>query len=327
MLNYNNKEMANIIYTNYFDHINLFNKLKKEGRIVNTPYQNTVSENSFCFNVGMKPSNSDEYKERLLQTIKDVFGITKDSFDGKFYKAIEGAGQEWKTLNVFHSSSLLALLCFYDVSEQNPLSINIEGVKCKFTSSEFEVSNIIGRDKRGKDYSSHIDVKLTGTCGEKCVSLYLESKFSEYVNQRENTSFSYTEDYNSIYTKLQGKIKDLDINIGCDKITLVQTNSKRPVQYWEGFKQMVSHYLGMKNCKDQSDLIYLGEIVYDFRPFKDMQNDFYEDYREIYKQLVDTLEDIETEPQKFKVGKNLLTYQGVFESFNLDERVRELYNL
>lgn len=52
--------MANIIYTNYFDHINLFNELKKEGRIVNTPYQNTVSENSFCFNVGMKPSNSDE---------------------------------------------------------------------------------------------------------------------------------------------------------------------------------------------------------------------------------------------------------------------------
>ena len=90
---------------------------------------------------------------------------------------------------------------------------------------------------------------------------------------------------------------------------------------------MVSHYLGMKNCKDQSDLIYLGEIVYDFRPFKDMQNDFYEDYREIYKQLVDALEDIETEPQKFKVEKDLLTYQGVFESFNLDERVRELYNL
>lgn len=165
--------MANIIYTNYFDHINLFNKLKKEGRIVNTPYQNTVSENSFCFNVGMKPSNSDKYKERLLQTIKKVFGITKDSFDGKFYKAIEGAGQEWKTLNVFHSSSLLALLCFYDISEQNPLSINIEGVKCKFTSSEFEVPNIIGRDKKGKDYSSHIDVKFTGTCGEKCVSLYL----------------------------------------------------------------------------------------------------------------------------------------------------------
>ena len=67
--------------------------------------------------------------------------------------------------------------------------------------------------------------------------------------------------------------------------------------------------------------------MYDFRPFKDMQNDFYEDYREIYKQLVDALENIETEPQKFKVEKDLLTYKGVFESFNLDERVRELYNL
>lgn len=51
------------------------------------------------------------------------------------------------------------------------------------------------------------------------------------------------------------------------------------------------------------------------------------DYREKHKQLVDALEDIETEPQKFKIVKNLLTYQGVFESFNLDERVRKLYNL
>ena len=83
----------------------------------------------------------------------------------------------------------------------------------------------------------------------------------------------------------------------------------------------------MKNCKDQSELIYLGEIVYDFRPFKDMQNDFYGDYREIHKQLVYALEDIETEPQKFKVGKNLLTYQSVFKGFNLDKQVRELYNL
>lgn len=64
--------------------------------------------------------------------------------------------------------------------------------------------------------------------------------------------------------------------------------------------------------------------MYDFRP---MQKDFYRDYREIHKQLVDALEDIETEPQKFKVVKDLLTYKDVFESFNLDKRVRKLYNL
>ena len=115
--------MANIIYTNYFEQIDLFQRLKKEGRIVNTPFRNTVSENSFCFEVGMKPSNTTEYKEHLLKTIKEVFGITNSTFDKKFKQAINGAGQEWNELNVFHSSSLLALLCFYNVSKENPLSV------------------------------------------------------------------------------------------------------------------------------------------------------------------------------------------------------------
>ena len=317
--------MANIIYTNYFEQIDLFQRLKKEGRIVNTPFRNSVSENSFCFEVGMKPSNTEEYKECLLQAIKEVFGITNRSFEEKFNQAINGAGQEWRELNVFHSSSLLALLCFYNVSNDNPLSVKIEGKTCKFTTSEFEVSNTIGKNISGKNYSSHIDVKLTGECEGKSVSLYLESKFSEYVNQRGKTSFSYTDDYNNIYSKLQGKIEDLDIIIGCDEITLVQTNNKRPARYWQGIIQMISHYLGMKNCKDKSELIYLGEILYDFRPY--IPNDFFGDYEDIHKQLVDALELIEIEPQSFKVGKNILTYQGVFKNYNLDERVRELYNL
>ena len=131
--------MANIIYTNYFEKIDLFQRLKKEGRIVNTPFRNTVSENSFCFEIGMKPSNTEEYRERLLQTIKDVFGITNSSFDKKF-----------------------------------------------------------------------------------------------------------------------------------------------------------KHF---------------------------------GDYEDIHKQLVDALEEIESQPQTFKVGKNILTYQGVFRNYNLDERVRELYDL
>ena len=287
--------MANIIYTNYFEQIDLFQRLKKEGRIVNTPFRNSVSENSFCFEVGMKSSNTEEYKECLLQAIKEVFGITNRSFEEKFNQAINGAGQEWRELNVFHSSSLLALLCFYNVSNDNPLSVKIEGKTCKFTTSEFEVSNTIGKNISGKNYSSHIDVKLTGECEGKSVSLYLESKFSEYVNQRGKTSFSYTDDYNNIYSKLQGKIEDLDIIIGCDKITLVQTNNKRLARYWQGIKQMISHYLGMKNCKDKIELIYLGEILYDFRPY--IPNDFFGDYEDIHKQLVDALELIEIEPQ------------------------------
>lgn len=318
--------MANTIYTKLFEHIDLFKKLKIEGRIAKTPYRGKLSENSYCFKVGdnIHPSETDEYKELLLQTIKENFGITNSSFDEKFPKVINGAGQEWKTINVFHSSSLLCLLCFYNVSEQNPLDITIDGKVCRFTASEFEVPNEIGKNKRGKPYYSHIDVKLSGVCGGKSVALYLESKFSEYVNQRGKQEFTFTKEYDSIYSKLQGKIEGLSISGLNEKISLVQTDKSRPARYWQGIKQMVSHYLGMKNCKDASDIIYLGEILYEF---KDIPNDYFGDYKEVHQQLVTVLEEIETEPQRFTVVKNILTYQDIFKYYKLDERVRELYKL
>lgn len=319
--------MANIIYTNVFEGNELFQKLKKEGRIVNTPYRGTVSENSYCFEVGMKPSNTDEYKEHVLHTLKEIFGITNSVFDEKFYQAINGAGQEWNEINVFHSSSLLPLLCFYNVSEQNPLEITIAGKVCKFTSSTFEVSNEIGKNKRNKPYSSHIDVKLTGMCEDKSIALYLESKFSEYVNQRGNQQFTTTEEYKSIYSKLSGKIDGLDVVIEDDKISLIQNDKKRPARYWQGIKQMVSHYLGMKNCKDECDIVYLAEILYDFRPFIYIPHDYFGDYEDVHKQLVNALAEVDTEPKSFNVGRSILTYQGVFKKYKLDERVEELYNL
>ena len=319
--------MANIIYTNLFEGIELFQKLKKEERIVHTPYRGKVSDNSYCFKVGMKPSNTEEYKNQLLLTIKDNFGITNHSFNEKFYQAINGTGQEWNELNVFHSSSLLSLLCFYNISEQNSLDIKIAERVCTFTSCEFEVSNVIGKNKKNRPYFSYIDVKLSGSCDGKRVSLYLESKFSEYVNQRGLQKFTTTEEYKSIYSKLSGKINGLDVIIEENKILLTQTDKKRPARYWQGIKQMVSHYLGMRNCKDNSDIVYLGEILYDFRPFINMPFDHFGDYEDIHHQLVTALEDMETEPQTFIVGKNILTYQDVFKNYNLDKRVRELYNL
>jgi hypothetical protein len=316
--------MANIIYTNVFGNNDLFKQLKKDGRIVNTLYKGKESENSYCFKVDMKPSNTKEYKERLLYTLKENFGITDNRFDAKFYQAINGAGQEWGRINVVHSSSLLPLLCFYSVSEQKPLEIPIAGKVCKLTTSEFEVANEIGKNKRNNPYSSHIDVKLTGLCEGKSISLYLESKFCEYVNQRGKQEFTTTEDYNSIYSKLSGKINGLDIVIEDDKISLIQNDKKRPARYLQGIKQMVSHYLGMKKCKEESDIVYLGEILYDFRPFI---NDLFDDYEDIHRQLVNALEEVDTVPKSFNVVKDILTYQDVFRIFKLDKRVKELYYL
>lgn len=317
--------MANIIYTNFFETIEQFNKLKRDGRIVKTPYRGKLSENSYCFKVGdnIHPSKT---KELLLQTIKENFGITNSSFDEKFNKVIKGAGHEWKNINVVHSSSLLCLLCFYNVSEQNPLDITIDGKVFRFTASEFEVSNEIGKNKRGMPYYSHIDVKLSGVCEGKSVALYLESKFSEYINQRGKQEFTFTKEYDSIYSKLSGKIDWLSISGLNEKISLTPKGKNRSAQYWQGIKQMVSHYLGMKNCTDTSDIIYLGEILYDFCPYN-MPHDYFGDYKQMHQQLVKALEEIETEPQRFKVAKDILTYQGIFQNYKLDERVRELYNL
>ena len=318
--------MANIIYTKLFEGMDQFKKLKDVGRIVQTTYRDKLSENSYCFKVGdyIHPSNAKEYKRLLLQTIKENFGITNSSFDEKFCQVIKGAGQEWRTINVFHSSSLLCLLCFYNVSEQKPLDITIDGKVCRFTASEFEVANEIGKNEQGKPYCSHIDVKLSGVCEGKSVALYLESKFSEYVNQRGKQEFTFTKEYDSIYSKLSGKIDGLKIDINKDEtISLSQTDKNRPARYWQAIKQMVSHYLGMKNCTDTSDIIYLGEILYEFH----MPYDYFGDYKQIHQQLVTALEEIETEPQRFKVEKDILTYQDIFKNYELDEQIRELYKL
>lgn len=322
--------MANIIYTNLFEGIEQFKKLQVEGRIVQTSYLDKSSENSYCFKVGnyIHPSKTKDYCNELLKTTKKNFNINNSSFDEKFCKVIKGAGQEWRTINVFHSSSLLCLLCFYNVSEQNPLDITIDGKVCRFTASEFEVQNKIGKNGQGKPYYSHIDVKLSGVCEGKSVALYLESKFSEYVNQRGKQKFTFTKEYDSIYSKLSGKIDDLKIDINKNEtISLSPADKNRPAQYWQGIKQMVSHYLGMKNCTDTSDIIYLGEILYDFSPYIYMPLDYLSDYKKMHKQLVTALEEIETEPQRFTIIKNILTYQDVFQNYELDKQVRELYKL
>lgn len=322
--------MANIIYEQLFEQTESFKQLKDEGKLVKTLWKGKPSENSYCFDVGIKtPSNTKEYKDSLLQTIKLNFGITNRTFDEKFKKAIGGAGQEWRRLHVFHSSSLLTLLCFYNISEQSPLTITIEGKECCFTESEFECKNLIGENKGNKFYS-YVDVKLSGEREDgHSVTLYLESKFSEYINQRGSCKFSNTDDYKEIYEKLDGKIDNLKITIENDQISLTQTDRKRTAQYWKGIKQMVSHYLGMRNCKKKSENIYLGEIVYDFSMYNKIAKakEYFDNYKGIHKQLAKGLNSLKTSSQNVKVIENLLTYQEVFKGYKLDELVCKHYLL
>lgn len=317
--------MPNLIYTEYFFKNALFNKLKEDGYVVNTPYRKTVSQNSFCLKTSLEQSNTEEYKNHVLEVIKKVFGITNPLFDEKFHKAVNGAGQEWNEINRLHSSALVPLLFFYSVSDTNPLTILIDGHECVFTSSEFEVDNCIGKNRKNNDFCSHIDVLLLGKCGDKTVSLYLESKFGEYINQRgDEKGIPRIKEYNDIYTLLRNKIEGIRINLNEDTIDIIQINKKPYSFYCQGIKQMICHYLGMKNRTVKCDMSYLGEILFDFRPYINSP-DYFLMYESIHDKLVQALNEVRTSDIDFQILPRLLSYKEIFKNFNIDSNVAELY--
>ena len=142
--------------------------------VTKTTYRGSVSNNSYTF-TNTSTTNEDECRNRLA----DLFGIQcRELFKEKFEQSYSGSGQELKRIAVLHSSSLCALLFFYNVSQENPYILEIEGKEYIFTYSCFEYQNTVieGRNP------SNMDIVLIGSnkrTGEQTV-LFLESKFSEY---------------------------------------------------------------------------------------------------------------------------------------------------
>ena len=168
-----------------------------------------------------------------------IFDLDADMFKGKFVQAINGSGHEWNEIRRLHSSSLAALLCFYNVSALNPLESSIDGRKVVFTESLFEIQNPVP----GSEHPSNMDVVLIGTdknSGRK-VTLYLESKFSEYLTYGENDKIS-TKVYQSTYEKIRETLAS--INVGFTeydkKYSKLIFTDKHHKHYLAGVKQMVS---------------------------------------------------------------------------------------
>ena len=81
---------------------------------------------------------------------------------------------------MLHSSSRLALLTFYNISDENTLVLNIHGNDVEFNYSTFEFKNpVIG-------YPSNMDIVLVSK--DRKTALFLESKFSEYYVSAGNKS-------------------------------------------------------------------------------------------------------------------------------------------
>ena len=257
-----------------------------------------------------------------------VFGLDVEMFKGKFVQAILGAGHEYNEIRTLHSSSLLALLCFYNVSALHPLLCSIGSKKVVFTESLFEIQNPIPESDR----PSNVDVVLVGKdkqSGRK-VTLFLESKFSEYLTHGEKDKIA-TSVYRNIYHRINKTLDSIGVSFDeySKEYSKLKYKDKKSTHYLEGVKQVISHFLGVQSIatdeRAQNEDIYLGEILFKFPEEVDKEHKKFNDYTQIYETLATGLNSITD--SKFKVVDQCFTYQEVFKSFDLDDAVRGFYSL
>ena len=310
------------LYSQFFAESPLVQECIEEGKLFQTYWQGAYSKNSCSF-IDMK--NVSECQ--VCANLKEIFGIKNELFEGKYCMAISGDGQEYRRISTLHSSSLVALLCFYSLSKDSPLTMEIDGGKVEFYKSLFEQKNPI--DKEGQ-HNSNMDVVLIGKNeADESVILFLESKFSEYLTHGKYGKISsvYDDIYNALIADKQ-PIDGLEIKHGEDGWS-ISAAPGHPQQYCQGIKQMISHYLGIQNgfIEDKGkeyDHIYLGEILFKFPEGVDKKHKSYDSYVGLYKQLARKLNSINSEP-KFKMLESSLNYQDLLRNFGLDDKVRKFY--
>lgn len=287
------------------------------------------SKNSFSF-VDTKGKTKEVLKKDTKGKIKELFIIDSDDFDNMFKAATKNNILELRRISTLHSSSLIALLCFYNISNKSAdkqLKIKLNGEDCTFTSCILEFKNAI----KNSFSPSNIDVTLTGTDSNgKSVVLFLESKFSEYLSHAKCEGIS-DKVYGDIYTKLKKRIDGLNIAKETGAWSISAT-SERPQAYCEGIKQMISHYQGIKDGfigsdNDKFNHIYLGEILFKFEDNNvDKRNENFINYTRYYKSLAKRLNEINND-ERFKVLVEPLTYQDIFKDFKLDDSVQKFYGI
>ena len=254
-------------------------------------------------------SSSDSYSftgnDDQAQRLMDIFEIQEgELFNKKYAMAVSGSGQEDLKIVTLHSSSLCALLHFYNVTgdkedkKNNPLILSgLETNKTtrtiKFTRSVFEYKSPV----INTNHPSNMDVVLIGKdieSGEDIV-LFLESKFAEYYTSASTKYKEISQKYlnnkygadlykDNVLTRLGLKRN----NNGTKYFELVSMSEPF---YIGGIKQMISHYIGVRNvlnkkyCKEKNQdnaskqkeiedaietgnggkgaIVILGEIVFD----------------------------------------------------------------
>lgn len=245
----------------------------------------------------------------------------KETFAKKFQMACSGSGGELIKITTLHSSSLCALLFFFNVDNKKLVISSLS--EYEFTESYFEFQNKVIRSP------SNIDVVLLGKnikTGKKVI-LFLESKFSEYITGigKRKVSQSYFKSGCPSFPIYEYIENNNIFNFNKEKGFC---NSEK---YNEGLKQMISHYYGIryfmegdffkknenvyKNIREYgAEEIILGEILFDNfaknSGLTEKLNNYKDDYSKLAKIINEQYEKDETKPKniEFKVLKKSLSY-------------------
>ncbi len=309
----------NLVYWEFFANSEI------PGAFEKTEWHGKPSDNSFSFVV-------DEHDK--CNALIEIFGIKNEElFREKYNQAINGDGNEKKRINVLHSSSLAALLFFYGIDESHPLKLEIEGDDYTFDRSFFEVKTVVNGT-----HQSNMDVVLEGknVQGES-VALFLECKFSEYLNSGKYAGIS-AEVYKQAYTDLGlFKSSTLEPIMAKENNGKLELMTSKPYHYCAGIKQMISHYMGVRNYAErgdnaldensqfkgkQPDVILLGEILFKFDEKVDPKGK-YRIYAEDYRKLAKAINE-KNKVKKLRMLNDVLCYQDI-ENRTLDVRVKRFY--
>ena len=305
--------------------------------VENTYHKGNYSKNSYQ----LSANNAKKSKESILLLLKDIFDINSTRFDNKFNEACSGSGNEAKKICTIHSSSLCALLFFFDISKDNPLKLLLNGDTVIFDDVYFEYKNKVIKSP------SNVDVVLIGkTQNSEDVVLFLESKFSEYFYSQKTFSISnayrkddqckeyYDYDFlNNIGIEMISK-KNGEPNIFTNKdgdmFKIKLKNNEE--NYLEGIKQIISHYIGVKNCLDSTRenvdtrtlpsnaKVYLGTILFDFNFDKEKDN-VLKNYSELYQKLA---HELNNKNEEINVVTDVIKYSDL-KDFIKNPRIKNFY--
>ena len=346
------------------DKLKLNDEVKEKYKVLN--YENYAEDGEVFINSTksslsfLEYHNEDNLRNYLLEILKNRFNLNGDKMEEKFKEAVSGDGKELNRICTLISSSLCAFLHFYNVSDSHPLKIKKEilGFKkdknevVEFTDVHFEVQNKVISNP------SNVDVVLISN--DKKTILFLESKFSEYLNLEKDKKVSskYIEKYEeyNIHNR-DGTYYKYEINPKNSK-EIILSRADGCETYIEGVKQMISHHIGVRSfindgykckigrrtinmlksdCEDYQ--VVLGEIVFngwqsdEFEEYKDR----FEKYKGEYENIRNMLRSYEPENEKkhdnLHIMENLLTYQELFGDNKdykdnvklLNEKIRKFY--